>query len=85
MDYSKPIFFRPSTKDVEVLDLIAKNHPLSEESPTELMRKALEAYWFEHAPGIGRSKGARIDRLEKKVDLVLAHLGLELVEVLDVP
>lgn len=82
MDYSKPIFFRPSDKDVEVLELIARNHPLSEESPTELVRKALEVYWFEHAPGSGRSKSTRIERLEKKMDLVLAHLGIELVEAI---
>lgn len=76
MDYSKPIFFRPSAKDVEVLDLIAKNHPLSEESPTELVRKALEVYWLEHGPDGRNSKSARIARLEKKMDLVLSHLGI---------
>lgn len=82
MDYSKPIYFRPSDKDVEVLELIARNHPLSEERPTELVRKALEVYWFEHAPGSGRSKLTRIERLEKKMDLVLAHLGLDFVEAI---
>jgi hypothetical protein len=80
MDYSNPIYFRPSAIDVEVMKLLAQKHPLSRESPTDLLRRALEAYWFEHEPGNGRSKSARIDRLEKKVDLVLAHLGLELVE-----
>lgn len=77
MDYSKPIYFRPSTKDVEVLELIAKNHPLAEESPTDLIRKALETYWFEHGPDAKMSKSARIDRLERKMDLVLEHLGIK--------
>lgn len=78
---SKPIYFRPSEKDAEVLDLIARQHPVFADSPTELLRMALQAYWYEHAPSIGRSKSVRIGRLEKKVDLILTHLGLEFVEV----
>lgn len=80
MDYSNPIYFRPSAADTEVIELLAKKHPLSRESPTELLRRALEAYWFEHAPGIGRSKSERIDQIEKKVDLILVHLGIEFKE-----
>jgi hypothetical protein len=80
VDYSNPIYFRPSAADTEVLELLAKKHPLSRGSPTDLLRRALESYWFEHAPGIGRSKSERIDQIEKKVDLILAHLGIEVLE-----
>lgn len=77
---SKPIYFRPSEKDLEVLSLIAKQHPVFSDSSTELLRIALQAYWYEHAPDAGRSKSQRIERLEKKMDLVLTHLGLEFAE-----
>lgn len=81
MEYSKPVYFRPSEMDAKILELIAGQRPAFAGSATDLLRIALENYWFEHEPNSKRSKGARIDRLEKKMDLVLSRLGIEFVEV----
>ena len=75
--------FRPTPEDEKVMALIRKQHPLTAHTDAAVLRKALEDYWFNHGPDGHRSKGARIDRLEKKMDLVLAHLGIEFVEVID--
>lgn len=74
------INFRPNDEDVKVMDLIRRQHPVTANTDAAILRKALEDYWFEHGPDGKRSKGARIERLERKMDLVLARLGLEFAE-----
>jgi hypothetical protein len=76
------INFRPTDEDQKVMDLISRQHPVTANTDAAIIRKALEVYWFEHAPGSGRSKSMRIDRLEKKMDLVLTHLGIEFIEAI---
>jgi hypothetical protein len=79
---SKPIYFRPSEKDKEVLSLIAKQHPVFAESPTELLRIALEAYWYEHGSDAKRSKSARLDTHESLLVRICEHLGVQYADLL---
>lgn len=80
MDRTKPIYFRPSSVDTEILDLIASNHPVSRDSPTELIRRALEEYLIAHSPG--RGKTDRLEAIERELSQVKSLIA-ELVKRLN--
>lgn len=76
MEYKKPITFRPTDEDAKALELLAEKNPIMRANTVDLIRMALQDYVFHHGLDAGHSKSARIERLEKKMDLVLAHLGI---------
>ncbi len=79
---SKPIYFRPSEKDLEVLSLIAEQHPVFSDSPTELLRIALQAYWYEHALDTRWQKLAGIIKQRQRRDVNAYIEALELASIL---
>lgn len=44
IDYTKPITFRPSDRDREVLELLAEHNPVLAANSADLLRMALQAY-----------------------------------------
>jgi hypothetical protein len=69
-DYTKPIMFRPTDKDRQVLELLAEKNPILSATAADLLRIALQDYMFNHGPDSGRSKNARLERLEGRFDQV---------------
>lgn len=74
--YTKPIMFRPTDRDQEVLKLLAAKNPVLSATTADLLRIALQDYMFNHGPDSGRSKNARLDRLEGRFDQVDETLDL---------
>jgi len=72
----EPIFFRPSELDAAVIELIQKAHPVSGATSAAALRIAIEAYWHEHGPDAKNSRGARLNRLESKVDEIIKFLQM---------
>jgi len=80
-DLTKPIYFRPSERDVQVLRLIAERNPIWADSGVDLVRFALQAYVVQYG---AQSEGARIERMESALVAVgdrLALLERSLVEM----
>ena len=75
-DYRKPISFRPTDEDAEALELLASKNPVLKSTTVDLLRIALQDYVFNHGPDAKRSKSARLERLEDKVDAIMEHLGM---------
>lgn len=80
MDFEKPIFLRPNEKDVAVLELIAKAHPVLS-SPADLIRHALECYLSVYGNGSGWEQtieGIRQqqDRMDQEIEKLKAAVGL---------
>jgi len=44
IDYTKPITFRPSERDREILELLARHNPVLAANSADLLRMALQAY-----------------------------------------
>lgn len=44
IDYKKPITFRPSERDREVLELLAAHNPVLSANSADLLRMALQSY-----------------------------------------
>lgn len=67
VDYTKPIMFRPNDKDRQVLELLAEKNPVFAATAADLLRVALQDYLFNHGPQSGRSKNARMERIEREL------------------
>ena len=76
-DFKKPISFRPTSEDAEVLELIAEKNPVLKSSTVDLIRIALQDYMFNHGPESKRSKSARLDRHEALLLLICEKLGID--------
>lgn len=66
-DYTKPIMFRPTAEDSQVLELLADKNPVMKASTVDLIRIALQDYMFNHGPEHSRGKTARLDRMEREL------------------
>lgn len=67
VDYTKPIMFRPSEADTEVMKLLAEKNPVLKASTVDLIRIALQDYMFNHGPDHNRGKTARLERMEREL------------------
>lgn len=70
IDYIKPIMFRPTQQDREVLELLAEKNPVLSATTPDLIRVALQDYLFNHGPQSGRSKNARLDKVDERLDRI---------------
>ena len=65
--YTRSMMFRPSDKDAEALQLIARKNPVLAENASDLIRIALQDYVFSHGEN---GKGARIDAIETRMAII---------------
>lgn len=74
-EYTRSMMFRPSDKDAEALQLIAKKNPVLAENASALIRIALQDYVFHH--GDQNGKGARIEAIEKRMAIIEQEVAVQ--------